>query len=452
MIFLKKIVKRNIKEAKTNLMLLVIAFICAIASWLIIAMTIYPFVSKTVTDIPISFDTIGTSAADNGLSPIFKSTDHVSVSFDCSRTASSQLNNATIKAYVDFDNVTTAGKRPFSIRIEGPNGVTMSNVVVHPSTVTVELDQFSRKEFTLEAKYPNITSADGTMLSDSEVTCTPAVVSVYGPSSQLAKIDKCYAVCEKSEVINSTKNFTSEKYELLYEDGTTVDLSEKSHIKIENSSIVSIYVPVLTLKTVHLKPLIMGAPSNFDTSCLDYTVTPDTVTIAAKTSDTNLTDPLEFKVALSSLDIGYSQDYDLNALLSASNVVNISDISTFNFKLNSDNLDSKEIVLTKDDISFLNVPNDNYDYTLMTDRLVVKLIGPKGEAFDAITAKDISAVVDFLGADVSMNQYQYDVKISCNTSNNVWEVTNPKVNVKKALKEGYTTSANVSSTKTTNTN
>lgn len=443
--------KHNINEAKKNLKLLLIAFVCAIASWFIIAITKYSSESKIITGVPVSLDTSGTSAAENGLKVINLDEAKVTVKFDCSRTDYKKLNNDTIRAYLDFDNVTTSGTRPLTVKVEGPNGATMSNVRISPSTITVELDQFSHKEFPLEAKIPKITPADGTTLNNDEITCSPAMISVTGPSSQLARIAKCYAVCEKSEVLDSTKTLNSEKFELLYDDGTTVDLSEKSHIKVENSSIVSIYVPVLTLKTVHLKPQFIGAPSNFNTHCIDYTITPETVTIAAKTSDTNLTDPLQFKIELSALDIGYSQDIDMNSLLAANNVMNISDIATFNFKLNSDGLASKEIALTKDDINLLNQPSDDYNYEIIRDRLVVKLVGP-ADVIDDITAKDLSAVVDLLGADVSMNQFQYDVTISCNTHNNVWAVGNSKVTVKKTLKEGYTTQANGSSVSTTSTN
>ena len=448
---LKNIKKQNIKEAQTNVKLFLVAFVCAIACWLIIAMTKYPFDTKIVTNIPVSFDTTGTEAAENGLKVLNPDTARVNVKFDCSRTDSNKLDGSSIRAYLDFDNVTAPGTRPLTVKVEGPNGATMSNVRITPATITVELDQFSHKEFALEAKIPKITPADGKSLNNDEITCSPAMISVTGPSSQLARIAKCYAVCDKSEVLDSTKTLNSERFELLYDDGTPVDLSEKSHIKIENSSIVSIYVPVLTLKTVHLKPQFIGAPSSFDTRCLDYTITPETVTIAAKTSDTNLTDPLQFKIELSALDIDYSQDIDMNSLLAANNLMNISDIATFNFKLNSDGLASKEIALTKDDINLLNQPSDDYNYEIIRDRLVVKLVGPS-DVIENITAKDLSAVVDLLGADVSMNQFQYDVTISCNTHNNVWAVGNSKVTVKKTLKEGVTTQANGSSVSTTSTN
>ena len=48
-----------------------------------------------------------------------------------------------------------------------------------------------------------------------------------------------------------------------------------------------------------------------------------------------------------------------------------------------------------------------------------------------------------------MDQFVYDAKISCHSHNNVWSVTNAKVNIKKTLKDGATNSANYSSVTTT---
>ena len=440
--------KRNIKEAKNNLMLLAIAFVCAIASWFIIAMTIYPSETKIVTDIPVSLDITGTSAAENGLRVLTPEEAHVTVKFDCSRTNYNKLNNETIKAYVDFDNITTPGARTLSVKIEGPDSAAMSKIKVSPANIKVELDVFESKSFAVKAKLPNIKTVEGKTMNIDEVTCDPPEVVITGPASRLAKIKECYAVSDKKALLDSSISLNSNRYILLSEDGTEID-QEESHITVDSS--VMMNVSVLTQKTVNIVPHFTYVPDNFDTSCLDCTITPDTITIASTSAETNLPDELQVPIPVSTVDIGYSQNFDINNLLTTNKVKNISGIDMVNVTINSDGLDSKEITLTKDDINLLNKPNDNYNYSIMNEKLVVKIIGPK-DKLENITAKDLSAIVDLLNADVSMEQFQYDVKISCNTRSDIWSVTNLKITVKKTLKEGVTTQAGASSVNTTTTN
>ena len=76
----------NPKDAKSNAMLFVIALICAIACWFIIARKIFPSTSRHLYNIPVSLDVSGTSAAENGLQVLSPEKVTVNVSFDCSST------------------------------------------------------------------------------------------------------------------------------------------------------------------------------------------------------------------------------------------------------------------------------------------------------------------------------------------------------------------------------
>ena len=89
---LKNSKKHGINETTNNATLLLIAIICAIAAWFIVAMTIYPSESKTINNIPLKIDLSGTAAADNGLFVTDKNEQKVSVSFDSSRTDYCRIN------------------------------------------------------------------------------------------------------------------------------------------------------------------------------------------------------------------------------------------------------------------------------------------------------------------------------------------------------------------------
>ncbi len=445
--FLQKFRKKNIEEARDKALLFAVSLVCAIASWFIITMTFYPSESKTVTNIPVQFDIVGSTAEENGLQIIDDDIErHVRVSFDCSRTNYKKLDEDSIEAHVDFDNITTAGKKTMTVKITSKNNIPMSNISVYPSTIEVELDKMDSRSFTVKPKV-SVNCPDDKIIYMDEVTCDPAQITITGPAAQLAKVAECYAVSEKSDTIYSTQFINSDKFILYTEDGKEINMNHMTAV-----SPVVMYVPVYTQKTVNIDALITDVPDKFDVDCIKYTVTPNTVTIATENPDINLPDPLQKKIPLSSLDIGFSQDYDLNNLLASNNVKNVSDIAKVNISLNSEGLASKEITINGNDISIINQPSDNNTYTITNSTLNVKVVGPE-DIINDITAKDFSAVVDMLGTDTSMNQFQYGVTISCNSHNNVWVVANPtapKVNVIKTAKEGTNLPSNASNTSNSN--
>ncbi|MCR4793948.1 MULTISPECIES: CdaR family protein [Ruminococcus] len=438
--------KRSKNEAKSNLVLFIIALICAIAGWFIISMKIYPSVSVSFANIPVELDTNGTDAGANGLQPITPKQATVRVSFDCTRTDYAKIRRDTIVASIDYSGIVNGGTKELTVKVKNTKGVTMSHVHVVPSTISVDLDKFETNTFVVKPSLPKITTAEGMAYDETEVICDPVEVKIKAPSRTLAKIAECYAVYDKQDTLDRETIINSDKFRLLTENGA--EIVQDENIKIEPSS-VSMTIPVFTQKTVKLGVNLIKPPQNFDQDCLHFVFTPDTVTIAAKNADSNIPDPLQIPINLSSLDIGYSFDYDLDKLLAPNNLKNVSGIDKVNISLVSDGLASKELTLNGDDISIINKPNDNNEYTNLTDQLTVKIVGPE-DIINDITAKDLSAAVDLLGADTSKEQFKYNVNVSCKTHNNVWAAEKDlKVTILKTSKDGSTTKNTSSPTVTT---
>lgn len=448
MTILNKGKKSNIAEARSNAMLLLIALICAIAGWFIIAMTKYPAESKRISNLPVKIDISGTSAAENDLKVIKPLSAFVSVSFDCSRTDFSRITADTLTAYVDFDNISTAGSRELTVKVKSTNGAELSNLKIKPSTITVELDKVETRTFAVTAKTSNITLAEGKTVDESEITCDPAEIKITGPAKKLDKIAKCYAVSDKEQIIDDSYTLTSEKFLLKTEDGASID---QDNITFEPTT-VSISINVMSYKTVKIVPKIISVPDGFDTDCIKYTVSPDTITIATHNNETELNDDLELiKIPLSDLDIGYSKDFDISNQLSSKDIINLTGINTVNVTLNDEGLIARDMILGNSNLHLLDAPSDGYEYSIINEQLSVRVVGP-ADIINELTAADLDAEVSLLNADSTikmMDQFVYDAKISCPAHNNVWSVTNAKVNIKKVPKEGATTSANSSSATTT---
>ena len=426
-----KNLRKKKNAAKRNIILLIISLFCAVAAWFIVAMTQYAAETKTVGNIPLVVDMSGTLAAENGLKPISQVPDHVKVTFDCSRTDYNRLTAETLRAYLDFSSVSTAGKKTLSVKVESTNGVDFTNYRVTPQTVTVELDEFRSAVFPIKPKHPNIIPAEDRMLGENS-KCNPEEITITGPASKLARIAECFAVTDKEMKLDSSVvGINSSSFQLYDAEGTEID---QDYISFE-PTIVGIDIPVLTQKTVTLKPNISVPPkSNFDTDFISFTITPPEIILASKNSEINLDDKKDIKINLRDLDIGYSKEVSVSSLLPSDDIMNVSGIESVIVKLNDENLASREMTLSNSNIDLMNVPNDDYDYTIRTERLPIKIVGPK-DVINDITAADLDVEVDLATADTSMDQFRYDVVIFCKTHNNVWSVNDSKIDSKVVIEK-----------------
>lgn len=424
------------KEAKGNLPMIILSLLLAILIWLVVAMTLYPSIPKTIENIPLSVDIAGSPAADSGLSVISCDVDTVDVQLVGSRTQIGNLNAENLTAYVDYENVTSTGKKTLSIKVKSDSGINYEVKSITPSTAVVELDKYDTLPFEVKPKIPNVKYAEGKTIDPDEFTCEPDIINITGPSAQLAKISSVYAVSDRNLTLDSSYTLNSDEVQLFSEDGTRIDASSL----LFDTSTFTINIPVLTQKTVKPVVQILNAPTDFDQSCLDFKMSADSLTIASNNSFSEIPDTLDIgKIPLSDLDIGYSNTFDISSVLETSGMINKSGIDSITVTLNDERLAKKEIVLDGSSIRLSNTPNDNYDYDILTQKLTISVIGPEG-VISELTASDFTADVNLLNADTSQDQFNYDVTISCLTHDNVWSVTKAKVSIKKTAKTITTTS------------
>lgn len=416
--------------------MIILSLLLAILIWLVVAMTLYPSIPKTIENIPLSVDIAGSPAADSGLSVISCDVDTVDVQLVGSRTQIGNLNAENLTAYVDYENVTSTGKKTLSIKVKSDSGINYEVKSITPSTAVVELDKYDTLPFEVKPKIPNVKYAEGKTIDPDEFTCEPDIINITGPSAQLAKISSVYAVSDRNLTLDSSYTLNSDEVQLFSEDGTRIDASSL----LFDTSTFTINIPVLTQKTVKPVVQILNAPTDFDQSCLDFKMSADSLTIASNNSFSEIPDTLDIgKIPLSDIDIGYSNTFDISSVLETSGMINKSGIDSITVTLNDEGLAKKEIVLDGSSIRLSNTPNDNYDYDILTQKLTISVIGPEG-VISELTASDFTADVNLLNADTSQDQFNYDVTISCLTHDNVWSVTKAKVSIKKTAKTITTTS------------
>ncbi|MBR1592985.1 MAG: hypothetical protein IJ666_08265 [Ruminococcus sp.] len=438
---------KNIKDnlMKHNLPLAVYAVLIAVFVWFYISVTQYPSVQKTIQHVKLAQDITGTTAADNGLSLISCDIDEVTIEILGSRTQIGNLNNDNLVAYIDANNVTSSGTKNLSIKVRSTDSnINFEVQSVYPPTASVVLDKYDTREYPIYPKIPNVSAMEGKAINSGELTCTPDTILITGPSAQLDKISKCYAASNKILSLESSYNLSSDEIQLYSEDSTLID---QSGLTFANSNF-SIYIPVRTQKTVKLSVSVANAPGDFNKNFLDFTISPETIVLASNNSQTEIPDTIDVgKILLSDLDINYSKTFTLSTILDNSEYINVSDVETVTVKLNNENLAKTDLTLDQDRITISNIPDSSYEYSIITQRMTISVVGPE-EIINEITAEDIIADVNLLNADITVDQFNTNVNFSCPKYDNVWVTTSSKVSVRRTKTETSTSSDEEESTST----
>ena len=420
---------------KNNFSLAILSILIAILVWFIISMTQYPSVQKTIANIPLSVDITGSAAESNGLSVISCNVEEVTVELLGSRTSVGNLNNENLIAYLDADSVSSTGTKSLTVKIRSTSGINFEVKSVTPSTASVIFDKMDTREFPVSAKIPNVTVVEGKAINSDDITCEPSAVRITGPSAQLDKISKVYAVSNKTNSLDTSYVLPSDEVQLYTEDGSLID---QSSLKLSTANF-SINIPVRTQKTVPLTVGITNVPSTFDQRCIKFNLSADSVVLATNNSSTELPQNLEIgKVALSDLSPNFTKTFSLsNVLGENSELINMSDLETVTVSLDASGLSTMDLTLDQSRITISNIADSSYDYSVMTSKLPITVVGPEDIISD-ITAEDIVGDVNLLNADITTDQITLPVTFSCLKHDNVWVVTNARVTIERTKKEDTT--------------
>lgn len=419
------------KKSQTNFSLAMYSIIIAILVWFAVSLTLYPSVPKTIQKVSLDLP-IGTTATyDSTLNVISCDVEDVKVKVIGSRTQIANIDSDTLTAYVDIDNVYSAGKKNLPIKVKSTNGIEFEIESIEPSTAEVVFDKYESAQFPVLPKIPNVKFNDNKTINSTEFSCEPNMVTITGPSSQIKKISTVYASSNREMVLDSSYALSSDEIQLYAEDGTVID---SSAMTFDNTSFL-INIPVLTVKEVGVTVQIVNAPSNFDQSCLNLKLSADTIKIASKNSQTEIPDKLEIgKIILSDITPDYSRTFDLSTVLEAQGCINMSDITSITVTVDSENLSTKQITLDQSRVNIINAPNNGYDYKVITPNLNIEIVG-ESDVIDKITSNDIIGDVNLLNANITEDQFIYDVIFSCPKYDNVWAITNYKVSIQRTPKE-----------------
>ena len=290
---------------------------------------------------------------------------------------------------------------------------------VSPSTMAVMFDKIDTREFELSVEAPNIKAVEGLYMDNGDFKCTPNVIEVSGPSTQLDKIDKAAVIVNNEQELDTAYTFHSSEVVLYDKNESKIDTKNITF----NTNDFTIDIPVYMQKKLDLSYDLRYAPANFDADSLSLEMNVNTINVASPNTELEKINTWNIgSIPLYDIDWDFNKSFELEI---PENYKNLSNISTVTVKLNTDGLAKKTV--TVNDISILNAPT-NYNCTVNSYGLVFDIIGPE-EDIAEITEKDILVSVDLLKYTVQSSNFTADATISFPNYDKVWAVGLQKVSI-----------------------
>ncbi|MBP1544252.1 MAG: hypothetical protein J6A16_09155 [Oscillospiraceae bacterium] len=368
---------------RNNLKYIIISFIIAVVAWLSVSVQVFPTVEERVRDIVIEVQATE-HMLQNNLEIVSELDSLVDIRIEGKRYDITGLSAADFYATLDLSAVKTAGTFTVPVTVSSKSGSECTILDTDPLAVTVQIDEIVTREFPVTATAPSLSLPEGYYVD--EFTASPATISVTGSATLLDKIDRIEARSRYSGVISESHDTQSELF--IY--GTNGAKIVNDDIKLSTTD-VSVYIPVYKQKELPLRFEYTNVPTNFDTNSLKFEIQPSTIIVAAPDeSIDNLSELVIDTIDLSdimmnktvfipiTLPDGYK---NLSGNNSARIVWDIADYGKLDFSVSN--------------ISIINPP-DNYDVSLITNELVLSVIGPS-EAVSALTASDFIVKANLLG-------------------------------------------------------
>ena len=375
--------QRLVEKIKENLKGILLSFGISICAWFFVSIQIFPTIQESVKDISIQVQPTEYMQLNN-LQIVGVGEEVVDIRIEGKRYDITGLTSEEFYAVPDLSSVKSAGTFTVPLNVTKKGNVECEIVSTTPSTIALQIEEIVTREYTITATAPTISLPEGYYVD--EIVANPPTISITGSASVLDKISKVEARSEYSGAISESHDTQSELY--IYGANGARILNDELTLSTNS---VSVYIPIYKQKELPLKFTFANVPSSFDISSLKYEIQPRSITVASPDdsidfitefdigvidiSDIQLNQPVYIPIALPE---GYK---NLSGNNSARIVWQTADYGKLDFSVSN--------------ISVMNAP-DNFDVELITDELLISVMGPS-EELSKLTANDFFITADLFG-------------------------------------------------------
>lgn len=397
---------------------IVLSIVIAFFVWMA-AMLAAPEITKDIRDVPITVD-IPTSAM---LEVVDGADTKVSLVLDGKQFEIGSYGPENVRVVADASAITEPGtyEVPLVVSDNGTRSYTVTSI--SPATVTLTFETRATKLLQIQADITGLTTPANYIAPEDEIVLEPSTVEVSGAESLISHVERAVIEVDFSREVTSTQQQNSK---IVYYDaeGNKLETEEVAYFHQDVSS-VAVTVPVKRVATLPLTVSFLNVPENFPVDELSYSLSVDSITVAAE--DSVLRNH-------SSLVLGYIDFKQMNLLTSSQmdfavqlpeGFTDMDDIEVVTVSFEADDLASTNLSLKN--FQLVNVP-EGFTVTVEESALRVYVLGKKS-IISGIAAGDFVVKVDLSDMRTRAGKYEMPVSIYAPTKGYVWAVGEYSVTV-----------------------
>lgn len=397
---------------------IILSIVIAFFVWMA-AMLAAPEITKTIRDVPITVD-IPTSAM---LEVVDGADTKVSLVLDGKQFEIGSYGPENVRVVADASAITEPGtyEVPLVVSDNGTRSYTVTSI--SPATVTLTFETRATKLLQIQADITGLTTPANYIAPEDEIVLEPSTVEVSGAESLISRVERAVIEVDFSREVSSTQQQNSK---IVYYDaeGNKLETEEVAYFHQDVSS-VAVTIPVKRVATLPLTVSFLNVPENFPVDELSYSLSVDSITVAAE--DSVLRNH-------SSLVLGYIDFKQMNLLTSSQmdfavqlpeGFTDMDDIEVVTVSFEADDLASTNLSLKN--FQLVNVP-EGFTVTVEESALRVYVLGKKS-IISGIAAGDFVVKVDLSDMRTRAGKYEMPVSIYAPTKGYVWAVGEYSVTV-----------------------
>lgn len=396
---------------KNKKVLAAISFAVALLGWFLVATLISPTGDVTVQGVGVNIDTQAGLIGEMGLNAIDGGETTVDVVIRGSRNIIGGISAEDISVTASLSGVTGAGIYDLDLIATNTSSKDFEIVSISPQAMKVRFDRLVDKEipvsYVVEGEYevPEDYLQEDVVLSEKTITVT-------GPEEDIENIAGAVATAQVEGTLTQTTTVTA-PLTLVDADGKTISV-DLTQVSVSSES-VDVTFPMLKTEKLNFRFEFLNVPDGFNTDSLTYTLSADSITVAA---------PVESVNKYSDIFLGY---IDMRNITKGT--------STFLFEV-----DLPDGFVNMENVNFVEVNFDltayveqtfytknfitttipvSYNVKINARQLEVVLIGPE-EVLQKLSSDDIVVEVDLSDRDVVAGQYLVAFRVVLPNNEDVW--------------------------------
>ena len=397
---------------------IILSLVIAFFVWMA-AMLAAPEITKHIKDVPITVD-IPTSAM---LEVVEGEDTKVSLVLDGKQFEIGNYGPENVRVIADASAITEPGTYEVPLIVSDNGTRSYSVTSISPATVSLTFEARTKKLLQIQPSITGLTTPDNYIAPENEITLDPSAVEISGAESFISRVERAVIEVNFTREVSSTQ---SQNSKIVYydENGNRLETEDISYFHQDVSS-VAITIPVKRVATLPLSVSFLNVPENFPEEELSYSLSVDSITVAAE--DSVLRNH-------SSLVLGYIDFKQMNLLTSSQmdfavqlpdGFTDMDDIEVVTVSFDADDLASTNLSLKN--FQIVNIP-DGYTATVNEESLRVHVIGRKS-IISGISAGDFVVKVDLSDTNLRSGKYEIPVSIYAPTKGFVWAVGEYNVTV-----------------------